>query len=70
MAYSDPDLIRTHVVKLSFNEREAALVNAWVEYSGQQKAAFIRELVLSQARLELEASMAPGEGPQQSLFGN
>ncbi len=68
--YSDPSLIREHVVKLSFNEREADLVNAWVNYSGQQKAAFLREMILTQARLELEASMAASQGPQNALFGN
>lgn len=68
--YSDPSLIREHVVKLSFNDREADLINAWVAYTGQQKAAFLREMLLEQARLDLEAQMAGNEGPQHSLFGN
>lgn len=68
--YTDPSLIREHVVKLSFNEREAELINAWVNYTGQQKAAFLREMLLSQARLELEATLAVNEGPQSALFGN
>lgn len=67
--YTDPSLIREHVVKLRFNDREANLINSWVEYTGQQKAAFIREMVLRQAQLELDAAMHSGEGPQQSLFG-
>lgn len=68
--YSDPSLIREHVVKLRFNDREANLVNSWVEYTGQQKATFIREMVLRQAQLELDAVMHPDEAPQQSLFGS
>lgn len=68
--YSDPSLIREHVVKLSFNDREAELINAWVNYTGQQKAAFLREMLLEQARLDLEATMGNPEGPQRALFGN
>lgn len=68
--YSDPSLIREHVVKLSFNDREADLINAWVAYTGQQKAAFLREMLLEQARLDLEAQLGANEGPQQALFGN
>lgn len=68
--YTDPSLVREHVVKLSFNDREAELINAWVNYTGQQKAAFLREMLLEQARLDLEAQMGGGEGPQRNLFGN
>jgi hypothetical protein len=68
--YADPSLIREHVVKLSFNEREADLINAWVAYTGQQKAAFLREMLLEQARLELDAAMGQNERPQQALFSN
>lgn len=70
MAYSDPSLIREHVVKLSFNEREAELINAWVNYTGQQKAAFLREMLLEQARLDIEASLGQNEAPQRALFSN
>lgn len=51
--YSDPSLIRDHVVKLRLNDSEAKLVDAIVEYTGQQKAALLRELLLEQARLVL-----------------
>lgn len=67
--YSDPSLIREHVVKLRFNDREAELINAWVNYTGQQKAALLREMLLEQARLDLEATAGASEGPQRSLFG-
>lgn len=66
--YTDPSLIREHVVKLSFNDREADLINAWVAYTGQQKAAFLREMLLEQARLEL--APVEGERPQHALFSN
>ena len=68
--YTDPSLIREHVVKLSFNDREHELVTAWVNYSGEQKAAFLRKIVLDQARRDLEATMSMNEGPQHALFGN
>jgi len=47
--YSDPSLIRKHTVKLSFNDNEAALVDALVRYTGEEKAAFIRGLILERA---------------------
>lgn len=67
--YTDPSLIREHVVKLRFNDREAELINAWVNYTGQQKAALLREMLLEQARLDLEVSAGMNEGPQRALFG-
>jgi hypothetical protein len=54
--YSDPALIRKHVVKLSLSDREAALIDAMCAYSGEQKAAFIRELVLNHAMEVLHSS--------------
>jgi hypothetical protein len=68
--YTDPSLIREHVVKLRFNDREAELINAWVNYTGQQKAALLREMLLEQARLDLEATLSGNEAPQRSLFGS
>jgi hypothetical protein len=46
--YSDPALIRKHVVKLSLNDREEALINAYCEYSGEQKAALLRDMLMNQ----------------------
>lgn len=51
--YADPQLIRDNFVKISLNDLEDDLIQAWVNYSGQQKAAFIREKLLEQARLDL-----------------
>lgn len=47
--YTDPALIRKHTVKLSLSDREAALVDALASYTGEQKAALIREMVLQRA---------------------
>jgi hypothetical protein len=54
--YSDPSLIRKHTVKLSLNDREAALVDALVAYTGEEKAAFLRALILDRAMEVLHAN--------------
>ena len=70
--YTDPALIREHVVKLRLNENEADLIDAWVKYTGQQKAVLLREMLLEQARLDMgmESGLlaAANEVPQQALF--
>lgn len=66
--YADPTLIRDKTVKLSFNELEANLIQAWVDYHGGEKAPFIRELVLEQARLDLGLDQAVKETPQLELL--
>lgn len=69
--YADPSLIREHVVKLRFNDLESKLINAWVEYTGQQKATLLREMVLEQAALDLGLHDAQekraSEGPQMAF---
>ena len=54
--YSDPALIRKHVIKLSLSDREAALIEAFCSYSGEQKATLIRELVLAHAAKVIHAA--------------
>jgi hypothetical protein len=44
--YADPSLIRDHVVTVRFSDTEADLVGAAVNYTGQQRAVFLRELIL------------------------
>jgi hypothetical protein len=71
--YADPSLIRRHTVKLSFNDREAALVDALVHYTGEEKAAFIRTLFLERATEVLHAAdcgsdSAAMRGAQRSLI--
>lgn len=66
--YSDPSNIRRHVVKVRLNDREAELLDAWNNYTGQQKAVVAREMLLEQARLDLEAAMGSTDAPQLALF--
>jgi hypothetical protein len=66
--YADPSLIRDKTVKLSFNDLENDLIQAWVNYHGAEKAAFIRDLVLEQARLDLGLDSDGSERPQLSLM--
>jgi hypothetical protein len=71
--YSDPANIRSHVVKLRLNDNEAALLDALVNYTGEQKATLFRELLLEQAQLVLCGNSAPAsravEVPQLASFG-
>lgn len=72
--YSDPSLIRKHRVALSFNDNEAALVNAYCQYTGEEKAAFLRSLILDRAAEVLahameSATAQPGtRAAQHALF--
>ena len=70
--YADPSLIRDHVVKIRLNDNEADPIDAWLKYTGQQKAALLREMLLEQARLDMEANLGLGsavsEVPQLTLF--
>lgn len=66
--YSDPTQIRLKKVKLSFNQLENNLIQAWVDYHGGEVAPFIRELVLEQARLDLGLDRVQGEQPQMELM--
>lgn len=68
--YADPSQIRTHTIKLSLNDVENDLIQAWVNFNGSQKAAFIRELLLEQARLDLGLDSSESEAQQQRLFAN
>lgn len=51
--YTDPTNVRDHTIKIRLNDAENDLVDAWVKYTGQQKAAFLRELILEQAKLDM-----------------
>lgn len=73
--YTDPALIRKHFVKLAFNDNEAALVDALVRYTGDEKAAFIRSLILQRAEEVLfhasqsASAMAGTREAQGAFFG-
>jgi hypothetical protein len=51
--YADPAKIRSHVVKIRLSEEEHRLIQALVDYTGEQRAALIRDLVLEQAQAVL-----------------
>lgn len=74
--YSDPSLIRDHVVKIRLNDNEAALIDALVAYTGEQKAALLRSLLLEQAQKTLvcdsnySASGLNNEGSFVALTGH
>lgn len=48
--YADPSKIRSKVVKVYLNDNEHALIDAFVNYTGQQKAPMVRELLLEAAQ--------------------
>lgn len=58
--YSDPSLIRKHFVKLSLSDREAALIEALCNYTGEQKATLIRDMVLRKAEEVLHVGNSGG----------
>lgn len=47
--YTDPTRIRGHVVKVRLNDEEAKLIQALTDFTGEQKATLIRDLVLERA---------------------
>ncbi len=47
--YTDPTNIRTNEVRLRLNEREHELIDALVNYTGQQKGPLLREMLLAHA---------------------
>ena len=71
MAYTDPSNIRDHVVKIRLNDREAELIQAWVNYSGEQKAVLLREMLLKQAHIDMGMDFmgfaASAEGAHSAL---
>jgi hypothetical protein len=67
--YRDPSLLRERVVKIRFSVEEDRLVEALADYTGEQKAVLVRELVLERARslmaAECEADGASVEGAER-----
>jgi hypothetical protein len=73
MTYAATENIRDHAIKVRFNDREHELVKAWVNYTGQQMAVLVRQMILQQAAVELGLDSVAGstssEGTQNRLFG-
>lgn len=47
--YADPTKIRSHVVKIRLNDEEVQLIDSLMRYTGEQKAAFLREIIIENA---------------------
>lgn len=47
--YQDPTKLRSNIIKIRLNDAEAALIDALVGYTGEQKASLLREMLLDQA---------------------
>lgn len=62
--YRDPSKLRAHVVKVRLSVAEDRLLEALADYTGEQKAVLIRDLVLSQARAVLQS-----DAPDQAVEG-
>ena len=67
--YQDPALLRSHVVKIRLNSEEQALVDAIVNYTGEQKATLLRDLILERASEILGPMVRPDEGEHLGLTG-
>ena len=71
--YADPSLIRDVIRTVRLNKAEDELLQAIVNYTGQQMSTLLRELALEQARLVLSgqgdigASEAAKEASQMLL---
>ncbi len=62
--YSDPALIRKHVVKLSFNDLEADVLKSLANYDGGALSALCRRLVLEGARSVFHEADSAGVAQQ------
>lgn len=62
--YADPSLIRDVVIKVRLNEKEENLLNAVVEYTGQQKSTLMRELFIESAMRVLSGQADIDASPQ------
>lgn len=63
--YGDPALIRKHKVKLSLSDSEHALLDAVCNYTGEQKATLLREMLIERALEVLHGEANSGPAQQQ-----
>lgn len=66
--YTDPTKIRNHVTKIRLSDEEEDLIRAYVNYTGEQKAVLIRELVLEAAASALGMNINPGLQAVEGAF--
>ena len=67
--YSDPTKIRSHVTKIRLSDEEEKLIQAYVDYTGEQKAVLLRELILEAAASSLGFNNAPVLQAVEGSFG-
>lgn len=60
--YQDPALIRKHEITIRLSDPEAALVDALVNFTGEQRAVVLRELIIEQAKYVLLGDKPIGGG--------
>lgn len=68
--YSDPTKIRSHVVKLRFSDEEDRLITALADYTGEQKATLLRELVLDAAASSLQPDVTDRQQAFEGSFAS
>jgi len=67
--YQDATKIRSHIVKLRFSDEENRLIQALTDYTGEQKAALLRELIIESAREIIAPISRPNEAAFLSQLG-
>lgn len=60
--YADPTRIRNNEITIRLSDRENALIDALVEFTGGQRAAIIRELLMEQVRLHSQPQDRRNQG--------
>lgn len=67
--YRDPAKIRKHPVRLRFSDEEYRLIQALTDYSGEQQAVILREIILDHAMEIIAPSQKSYEGATALKFG-
>lgn len=67
--YQDPTLLRKHIVKIRLSDAERDIVDAITNYTGEQKATLLRELILERAAEILSPSNRANEAAISALIG-
>ncbi len=65
--YADPTRIRNHVVKVRLNDEEARLIRALTDFTGEQQAPLIRDLILERAMEILDITGGANESSVRHL---
>ena len=67
--YPDPKRIRKNRVSINLDDYEAALIQALVDYTGSDRAALVRQMLIAQAEtvlLPIPESMAVARARSES----